>query len=328
MEETLMDYKTLHFNSLVVDTHCDTLLRVVKGDYKLHEENPVGHVDIPRLRKGGVGVQFFAAYISAEYKPDRSTRRFLQLCDSFYTALENNASDLHLILKTSDIDQAQSEGKIGAFLSVEGGEALEGDLAVLRMLYRLGVRAIGLTWNERNQIAEGLGECRSGGGLTDFGVQVVQEMNRLGMIVDVSHISEPGFWDCIKVSKHPIIASHSNAKAVCNHARNLTDEQIKALARNGGVMGMNMAVEFLHTDRPVTVDHVVDHIEHIVNLVGSKHVGIGADYDGIGKAPEGLENVAGLPLLTEALLRRGFNEEQVRDILGLNFRRVMTQVLG
>ncbi|KAF0193600.1 MAG: membrane dipeptidase [Bacillota bacterium] len=196
------------------------------------------------------------------------------------------------------------------------------------MLHKLGVRAIGLTWNERNQIAEGVGECRSGGGLTDFGVSAIKEMNRLGIIVDVSHLSEPGFWDVIKVTDKPIIASHSNAKAICNHVRNLSDDQIKALAKNGGVMGLNMCHEFLSSDRPVVIEHVMDHIEHVFSLVGSKHIGIGADLDGITTPPVGFEDVSKLPALTEAMLRRGLTADQVRDVLGQNYLRVIKNVMG
>lgn len=325
-----MNYKELHNDSLVVDTHCDTMLKVIRshGAYRLRDAHEECHVDIPRLQKGGVNLQFFAAYIEPQFKPDRAIKRTLQLFDCFYNELEDNKDYVSLILSSVDLESARRDNKIGALLSIEGGEALEGDLAVLRMLHKLGVRAIGLTWNERNQIAEGVGECRSGGGLTEFGVSAVQEMNRLGIIVDVSHISEPGFWDVIKVSDKPIIASHSNAKAICNHVRNLSDDQIRALAKNGGVMGLNMCHEFLSDERPVVIEHVVDHIEHVFSLVGSKHIGIGADLDGITTPPVGLEDVSKLPALTEAMLRRGLTPDQVRDVLGENYLRVIKKVMG
>jgi membrane dipeptidase len=301
---------------------------MIRGQCKISELGSEGHIDIPRLKIGGVGLQFFAAYIEPQFKPGSSTKRALELLDVFYAALRDNGDSLMLIESSADIEEARRRGKIGALLSIEGGEALEGSLSVLRMFYRLGFRAIGLTWNERNQIADGLSESRTGGGLTEFGIQVIQEMNRLGMIIDVSHISERGFWDCIELSRQPIIASHSNAKAVCGHVRNLSDEQIVALSRGGGVMGINLAAEFVRDEPPASIDHVVDHIEHIVRLVGSKHVGLGTDYDGIRETPVGLEDVAKLPTLTEALIRRGFSEPQIRDILGGNFLRVIGQVLG
>lgn len=321
----------LHSRAVVVDTHCDTILKVLnsRGEYRLSDLHQAEHVDIPRLRQGKVDVQFFAAYIGAEYKPDRAVKRTLQLLDCVHQELDANQGDLRLILNAADVDAAQSNNQIGVLLSIEGGEALEGDLACLRMYHRLGVRAVGLTWNERNQIAEGVGECRSGGGLTDFGVSVVTEMNRLRMIVDVSHISEPGFFDVLAVSQHPIIASHSNARTVCGHVRNLTDKQIRALAANGGVMGINFAPEFLVEHDRATLDDVVAHIEYIVNLLGnSKHVGLGGDLDGIRTTPEGLEDASKYPALTDALLRRGYGEEALRDILGQNHLRVMRTVLG
>lgn len=325
-----MNYRELHNDSLVVDTHCDTMLKVIRsrGAYRLRDAHEEGHVDIPRLLKGGVNLQFFAVYIEPQFKPDHALKRTLQLSDCFYNELAENKDEMSLILSSADLESARRENKIGALLSIEGGEALEGDLGVLRMLHKLGVRAIGLTWNERNQIAEGVGECRSGGGLTDFGVSAIKEMNRLGIIVDVSHLSEPGFWDVIKVTDKPIIASHSNAKAICNHVRNLSDDQIKALAKNGGVMGLNMCHEFLSSDRPVVIEHVMDHIEHVFSLVGSKHIGIGADLDGITTPPVGFEDVSKLPALTEAMLRRGLTADQVRDVLGQNYLRVIKNVMG
>jgi len=321
----------LHARAIVIDSHCDTILKVLssRGEYRLGELHQTEHVDIPRLKQGGVDVQFFAAYIGAEYKPDRAIKRTLQLLDCLYQEIEANQSTLRLVLKTSDIDSVKSSQQIAVLISIEGGEALEGDLATLRIYHRLGVRAVGLTWNERNQIAEGVGKCRSGGGLTDFGVSVVAEMNRLGMIIDVSHISEPGFFDVLGVSKHPIVASHSNARAVCGHVRNLTDRQIRTLADNGGVMGMNFAPQFLVEHGKACLDDVVRHIDYIVNLLGnSKHVGLGGDLDGISRTPEGLEDATKYPALTEALLKRGYSEEALLDILGQNHLRVIRTVLG
>lgn len=325
-----MDYQSLHFSTMVVDTHCDTLMRVLQAKpYRLAWHHEDGHVDIPRLRFGGVGLQFFASYIEPEFKPERALKRALQFCDGFYRELQDNPLDLHHILSYADVLKAQGEKKIGALLSIEGGEALEGDLGALRMLHRLGVRSIGLTWNERNQIAEGVGDCRSGGGLTDFGVSVVLEMNRLGMIVDVSHMSEPGYLDVLAVSKQPIIASHSNARALCNHVRNLTDPQILALQKNGGVMGINFASDFVRSGERATVSDVVNHIVHIASLTGScDHVGLGSDYDGIPTTPTGLEDVSKLPALTKEMLRREFTEVEIRAVLGGNFLRVMAAVLG
>jgi membrane dipeptidase len=323
-----MDSARLHAESLVADAHCDTVLRVIRSDFSLGAEHSDGHIDLPRLRRGGVNLQFFALYIEPQFKPDRSTKRVLQLLDAFYREQAANTDLLSVALSAQDIRTARNEGKIAALLSIEGGEALEGDLGVLRMLYRLGVRAIGLTWNERNQIADGVGEKSSGGGLTDFGRQVVAEMNRLGMIVDVSHLSERSYWDCIEASAHPIIASHSNAKALCGHVRNLNDDQIKALAKKGGVMGINFSSEFLVSEGQAQISDVVRHIAHICALVGPDHVGLGADYDGITVPPLGLLDVSHFPALTQALVEHGFDEADIRGFLGGNFMRVIEQIIG
>jgi membrane dipeptidase len=328
---------SLHQDAIVVDTHCDTLLRVVGRSpgygrkpevYHLGDKHDQGHIDLPRLRAGGVDVQFFAAYIEPIYKPDRSLRRTLQIFDAFYTELELNADQMMLVQKAEDIKTAQAAGKIAAVLAIEGGEALEGDLGVLRMLHRLGVRSIGLTWNERNNIADGVGDCRSGGGLSEFGAQVIAEMNRLGILVDVSHLSDPGFWDVIEISKFPIIASHSNSRAVCKHRRNLTDDQIKALAKNGGVMGMNFSASFVRSDGQAKLSDLLDHIDHIVQLVGPWHVGLGSDFDGISASPEELTDASQMPLITAGLVKRGYSNADIRLILGGNYLRVFEQVWG
>lgn len=328
--------RQLHQAALVIDTHCDTLLRVLgrnnpyrpQEPYRLGDRHTEGHIDLPRLQEGGVDVQFFAAYIEPIYKPDRSLKRVMQLFDAFYTELDANPDTMMLATSVQDIMTAKEQGKVAAVMAIEGGEALEGDLGVLRMLHRLGVRSIGLTWNERNDIADGVGDCRSKGGLSAFGAEVIAEMNRLGILVDVSHLSDPGFWDLIEISKHPIIASHSNARAICNHRRNLTDEQIKALAKNGGVMGMNFAAGFVKEDGKPTLADLLDHIDHIVQLVGPHHVGLGSDFDGIGASPEGLRDVTAMPNITAGLVQRGYSDEHIQLILGENYLRVFKEVWG
>lgn len=319
--------KKLHFETLVVDTHCDTLLACYSKKRTLAERSSEGHLDIPRLREGGVNCQFFACYIEPHFKPDRGLKRACQLIDCFYREIEGSGGAATHVTNYDEIINAHSDGKVAAVLAIEGGECLDTDVSNVRILKRLGVMAIGLTWNERNMIADGVGEERTRGGLTNFGVQVVQEMNKTGIIVDVSHLSEAGFWDVIEVSDKPIIASHSNAKAVCNHRRNLSDEQIRALARNGGVMGMNYAPSFVaETDADLSA--VIRHIEHICALVGPDHVGLGSDYDGIGRPPRGLEDVTCAPVVTEALLGLGYSDETVVKILGANFLRIIKAVVG
>jgi membrane dipeptidase len=281
------------------------------------------------MKEGGVDVQFFAVFIEDIYKPDRSLKRTLQLIDCFYREIEKNQNDISLITNYNQIKEANKTGKIAAILSIEGGEALEGDLGVLRVLYKLGVRLLTLTWNQRNQIADGISESRTGSGLTEFGLKVIDEMNDLRMLIDVSHLSETGFWDVIKRSKAPIVASHSNCYALCPHLRNLKDEQIKALADKGGVIGITFVPNFLTQEkRKTTVEDVVKHIDYLIEKVGVDYVGLGSDFDGTDGLPLGLEGVDKIPNITEELLDRGYEEKDIKKILGENFLRVFKEVVG
>lgn len=317
----------LHRRAVVVDAHVDTLLEIASKKRTLGERSSIGHVDIPRLAEGGVDVQVFAIYIEPEYKLERSSKRVLQLVDLLYSEFEKNSDRISVVRNYSEIANVVEKGKIAGLISIEGGEAIEGDLGVLRSLYRLGVRAMGLTWNQRNQLADGVWESRSKGGLTNLGVQVVEEMNRLGMVVDVSHLSEAGFYDVANTTKSPIVASHSNCMALCDHPRNLTDDQIRALAERGGVMGMNFAPMFVDKEK-ATLERVLDHIDHVNKLVGPNHVGLGSDFDGIEKTPIGLEDVTKIPGITEGLLYRGYSEDDILKILGGNFLGVFKSVIG
>lgn len=325
----LIKAKQIHQKATVFDGHCDTILEVINHKRSLGSRTLVGHLDIPRMKEGGVDVQFFAVFIEDIYKPDRSLKRTLQLIDCFYKEIEKNQDDISLATNYNQIEEVNRAGKIAAILSIEGGEALEGDLGVLRVLYKLGVRLLTLTWNQRNQIADGIGESRTGSGLTEFGLKVIDEMNRLGMLIDVSHLSETGFWDVIKRSKAPIVASHSNCYALCPHLRNLKDEQIKALADKGGVIGITFVPNFLTQEkRKTTVEDVVKHIDYLVEKVGIDYIGLGSDFDGTGGLPLGLEGVDKVPNITKGLLDRGYKEKDIKKILGENFLRVFKEVVG
>ena len=335
-----MDEATLqlHKRATVVDAHIDTLLEImvpparpikVPTPRKFGERSSKGHVDLPRLLESGVDLQIFAVYIQPEYKIERALHRALQVIDRFYKELHDHEDKMMLFTKVSDVREAEKQGKIAAMLSIEGGEAVEADLGILRMLYRLGLRAMTLTWNERNQIADGAGEGRTKGGLTNFGVELVKEMNNLGMVVDVSHLNDAGFFDVIETTTKPVIASHSNCRAICNHRRNLTDDMIKILADNGGVMGMNFSASFVDENKEnATLERVLDHVDHVVKVASVDHVGLGSDFDGIETTPKGLEDVTRMPYLTEGLLKRGYKEDDIRKILGENFLRVFSQVIG
>lgn len=315
----------LHRESVVVDAHCDTLTAMPEQNRRLGEYSGGGQLDLPRLKTGGIKMQFFAAFVAPEFKT-RAARRTLELIDLFHREMEENKKDIQHVKSQAEIMKALHSGKIAALLSVEGGEALEGSIGVLRMLHRLGVRSLTLTWNGRNELGDGVGEERTGGGLTSFGAAVVEEINRLGMLADVSHLSEKGFWDVLKVSRQPVIASHSNCKALCEHPRNLSDEQIRALAKEGGVMGITFVPAFLGGKKP-SVKEVLDHIDHAVAVGGVGCVGLGSDFDGTDSIPFELEDCTRFPAVTRGLIDRGYPDKAIKKILGGNFLRILGQVL-
>lgn len=324
----------LHREVLVIDTHCDTLKSLLQ-DFpnpptphraSLGERSDTGHIDIPRLIEGGVRCQVFAVSAERTPNPARPLRTALRMLDVFYAECATNVATITPVVDVEGIQRAHREGRIAALLSIEGGEPLAGDLGVLRMLHRLGIRMIGLTWYYRNALADGLWECRTKGGLTRFGVDVVAEMVRLGMILDVSHLTDAGFWDLLDVTDSPVIASHSNARAVCASPRNLTDEQITALAERGGVVGLNFSSRHVKEGR-ATVQDLVDHVDHIVELVGADYVGLGSDFDGTRTPPVGLEDASRHPNFTRELVARGYSDAEITKILGANHLRVFTTVL-
>ena len=337
-----MDAEKLHRESIVIDGHCDTILSLMNRQdwpgYKKRDfftRSDRGHIDLPRLKEGGVTCQVMAIYIQPQYKPARSARRAMEMLDTFH-ALLDESDDFKLATTARDIEEAKAMGKTCALLSIEGGEAVEGSLSLLRCYYRLGVRAMGLTWNQRNDIADGVGEKSGGSGLTDFGVSLVKEMERIGMLVDVSHLSESSFWAVANLAERPFIASHSNCRALASHPRNLTDKQIEALAKKGGVIGVVCCPAFVDLSRDTfTLKRLCDHIDHLKSVVGVDHIGIGSDFDGYG-APLGgqdapkvvLKDVSEMPKITEELVSRGYTEEEIKKILGGNWLRVYKEVLG
>ncbi len=328
---TNLDAHQLHKECFVFDAHCDTLLEALTGKRRLGERSAQGHLDLPRLREGGVNAQIFALFVRPYYLPSGAAREALRLIDTFYRELQDNEESLLLATRVADMEQAKKEGKIAAILSLEGAEALEGDLAVLRIFYRLGVRSVGLTWNLRNQAADGVDETRSSGGLTNFGLQLVQELNHLGVVIDVSHLSPKGVHDVLMVIKSPFIASHSNARSLCPHRRNLTDEQLAGIADSGGVVGVTFVPNLLDVEEgKAHLERVLDHIEHVARVAGVDHVGVGSDFDGFfeNERLPGLEDVSQMPNLTAGLLRRGYREEEIKKIMGGNFLRVFREVIG
>jgi membrane dipeptidase len=287
----------------------------------------LGHIDFPRMRDGGVDCQVFAiSSVRGRTRP-YALRTAMEMIEVFYSECDAHPDAITPVTTHREIVEAAAKGKIAAMLSIEGAGIIEGKVRILSVFHRLGVRMVGLVHSLRNELADGVADERTGGRLSELGVEAVEELDHLGILIDVSHLSDPGFWDLIDIAKGPLMASHSNARAVCEHPRNMTDDMISAMADRGGVMGMNFAPGFVHQTH-ATVQGVVDHIDHIMNLVGPDHVGLGSDFDGIPYTPEGLENVTKMPNITAELVRREYSEEDVKKVLGENHLRLFKEVLG
>jgi membrane dipeptidase len=332
--------RKLHDDAVVVDAHsdvfCDVARRRLRG-----ETDVLRRLHVPAWRAGGVDVVVTTLFTEPEHKPDRALRRAMTLLGAGLNDLDETY-EITLCRTRAEIDAAVSSGHIAFVLAIEGGEPIQDGIESLRVFYQLGVRVLGLTWNQRNLLAEGVGEERAAGGLTELGREMVREANRLGVLLDVSHLSVKSFWDLLETSEAPVIASHSNAKALCGHRRNLDDAQLKALAETGGVIGVNAVADFLDDDRhQASIERVLDHIDYVANLVGIERVALGPDFvdylrtgpDTIPGAdeiiaPEGFENITAMPNVTAGLLQRGYTEEQIRGVLGGNFLDVLTRVVG
>jgi len=306
------------------DAHCDTISKILDKNQNLWSND--GHLDLKRLNEQGCAMQFFAAWIEPQYEKYGALSRCIDIIDKFYIELENNKEDLHLIKDVEDINFAMKNNKVGALLSIEGGSALEGKLSSLRMLHKLGVRAMTLTWNGRNEIADGIGEGDRAGGLSKFGIDVVKEMNELGMIVDVSHLSERGFWDVAECSSQPFIASHSNAKMLCNHPRNLTNEQIAEIVKQGGFIGINLYSMFLGEKDAKIID-VIRHVEYFMSLGAEDVIGFGADFDGVDDLPENICGVEDMQKIINELIKIGYSDNVLNKVLYCNLNRAVTQIM-
>lgn len=325
----------LHRDSVVVDGHCDSVLELMGFGFDGQDAEPRdlavrgtrGHSDIPRLLAGGVTAQVFALFTEDRFVKDAGahTRRMLEAME----ALFDRTDRVRLALSARDVEEAKAEGRLAAFLGIEGGEAIGESLAELRDFYDRGVRLMGLTWNRRNALGRGAA-AEGSGGLTDFGRRVVAEMERLGMIVDASHLSDEALEDLLAVARRPVVASHSNSRAVRDHRRNLTDAQAEGIAATGGLVAVTFAGSFVdEAPEKVSLARLLDHVDRLVSVVGADHVGLGSDFDGfLDRNGTVLPDCTGLPLLTEALLDRGYAPEEVRAVLGGNWMRVIREVLG
>jgi membrane dipeptidase len=316
----------------VIDLHADLPADVIKfrsrGEHKVMERR-----HLTKLRKGGVSGIIAPIWVESRYKPRGAVKRGLQILDAFMEDLDEST---HFALATrhKDILKANSEGKIALILGCEGGEFVGDDIAILRNYYRLGLRSFGFVWNQRNLLADGMYHQKDDRGLTDFGKEVVRELNRLGVVVDLAHIAPKSFWDVIDVSKRPVIVSHG-ATAAHKSVRNCTDEQIRAVAESGGTFGV-FAVNKGETH---DIGDYIDHVERAIRVAGAEHVSLGPDFydylmeemkqDGIAMPVlEGLEDHSRLPVVIEQLRQRGHSEEEIRMVARGNFLRVFKEVAG
>jgi len=309
----------------IIDLHCDTMLHLFdQPQLKLQKNNL--SVDIHKLKAGNGAAQFFALYIDlAEYQ--NPLQRCLSMLDVFYQEIEANSTEIAVARNYQEMCKLQQAGKIAAFLTIEEGGVLQGRLENLRNFYRLGVRLMTLTWNYPNEL--GYPNCKEEyrvQGLTEFGQQAVHEMNKLGMIIDVSHLSDQGFYDVASLSNKPFVASHSNARAVRSHGRNMTDDMIVLLAQKGGVMGINFSGDFLGNSSSSKVDDMMAHIKHIYQVGGIDVLAFGTDFDGIEYTLE-IANLAEMHKLFEALRKSGFTENQIEKIAYQNAMRVIQDCL-
>ena len=372
----------LHDKVLTVDTHADTPSRLLREDWDIGERHEstgrrASKIDLPRMAEGGLDAEFFAVFVGQGARTPEgyaaAKDRAYRMLDAIHKMCEDYPELVALATTPEDAYRIENEGKRAAFIGMENGYPIGRDLSMIEKYYDRGVRYITLCHSADNDICDSSTD-RGGpedNGLSEFGKEVVAECNRLGIMVDVSHASEKSFFDIIETTKAPIIASHSSVRALCDHPRNLTDEQLKALAKNGGVAQICFVSSFIkeqppnperdaalealrekygsrrniqdeaarakvmeeyqeiyekYPDERTTLHELVDHIDHVVELIGVDHVGIGTDFDG-GGGVEGCNDVSEMPNITEELLKRGYSEEDIQKIWGGNIMRVFSRVI-
>ena len=368
----------IHEKCLTLDTHCDTPMLMVKPGFSVREENKAPHsrVDLPRMKKGGLDAMFFAVFTSQKPRTDENYQKTYklahQMLDSIHSMLKHNSDLATLALKADDLARIEKTGKRAIYIGMENGFPLAKDISRVEEFYKLGVRYITLCHSYHNDICDSSSDSKPAehNGVSDFGKQVIAEMNRLGMMVDVSHASDKSFFDAVELSKAPVIASHSSVRAVAKHNRNMTDEMIKKLAEKGGVIQICLLDEYIkepdtttvkfqrmkqihkrykeinekttdsekenlfkewdeaqamNPELMPTVKDMVDHIDHVKNLVGVDYVGIGSDFDGGGGLRD-CADVSQFPNITMELLRRGYTETEIKKIWGGNLLRVFREV--
>jgi membrane dipeptidase len=339
------NFHAVHREALFIDMHYDAPFSVESRREK-GEKNVLARLFLPSWEKGGVKASFLIVGGDSDVHP-QTLASTLRRAEQVLLDFEESNSKVVQVTNAKELEQAWQKNQFGGFLALEGGMPLEGSLENLRILFRYGIRSIQVTHNRRNQIADGVGEACTGGGLTTFGKKVIRRMNELGIIIDLSHLSEAGFWSIIECTDAPIIVSHSNSKSICNHVRNLTDKQLEAVAKNGGVVGINFFPPFVDSQNP-TIEHVLNHIDHFKLIMGIDHIGIGTDFfdfmrehvvenvlskDQVYANQEfnlikGLEGMVELPYLTKGLIERGYSVGEINKILGQNTLNLIRKVVG
>ena len=340
------DVQQLHRSAIVADTHNDLLMAVVVRP----PDQWAGYFRdnwLPQLRDGGVDVQVLPVFVDEVYRPEGALRQTLRMIEAAHRIADANADDVALCLDGAAIDATLASGRIALVLALESCPGIDADVELFETMHRLGVRVASLAHFGRTALADGSGEDATGGRLTRAGVAALAEMERLGILFDVSHLGAAGVGHVLELATRPVIATHSSARALCDHHRNLADTQLKDIAAGGGVICVNFFARFLHESEH-TVDRLVDHIEHIASVAGVDHVGLGPDFlkeiedliwpawrddyivEGVDvrSCIAGLEGPRGLPLVTEGLLQRGFAEEDVTKVLGGNVMRLFRAELG
>ncbi|MBQ1264522.1 MAG: dipeptidase [Oscillospiraceae bacterium] len=303
----------------IFDGHCDTAVRIFQHRQPLLQND--GHVSLEKAKPLGAWAQFFAFCTCDGFSQGQPHEQFLQAMRYFREQSASNANRIAICKSARDAETALADGKCAAFLSVEGAEAVKCDLSLLEDAYEMGVRMIAPTWNNANELS---GSCVTGEGLTEKGKDFCKRAQRLGMIVDVSHLSERGFWDLCDLAEKPIAASHSNARAVCDHVRNLTDDQFRAICDLGGTAGINLYEPFL-TEGKATLDDVYRHIDHFASLGGIEHVAIGADLDGCELLPQGFADVGSYKVLAQYLQDRGYTDADLSQLFFDSLWEVLTK---
>jgi len=364
--------KQLHERAIVVDSHDDTTQRLLSDKtFDISQRQKNGNIDIPRMREGGMNAIFFSIWIDGRTMGPPAVQKALDQIDAVHENVRRNSKDLAFCRTADEVRRAHVQGKIAALIGVEGGHMIGNDIRIVRIFGDLGVRYMTLSHFYNDEWADSSTDKPAHNGLTDYGKEIVREMNRQGIMVDISHVSDKTFYDALEISKSPLIASHSSCRALCNHPRDMSDDMIKALAAKGGVIQINYEMSFIDqgykdaSDKlsggvvalfdqlkklcgddeeclekkmsemqkkavaegklpHVSWERIIDHIDHVVKLVGADHVGLGSDFDGA-SMPEGMEDASKLPKITEALMRKGYSDDDIRKILGGNLLRVMEQ---